>query len=149
MAERFPSLEIIAARVRTERDVLFRHAEAVDARAGVSVGFAAALAGIAVASFDWWRVPGILLAIGSALECLAVLLPRRYPAWNLERLRDIYLRSEERFTRLMLLDTEIRMVEQHSAVVRRNARHLRRAVLSLFAAAVALTIGTVVSSAGG
>ena len=148
MAERFPSLDIIAARVRTERDALLRHAEALDAKAGVSLGFATALAAIAATSFDWWRLPGALLAIASALECLAVLLPDRYPGWGLRRMRDEYLRAEERLTKMLLLDTEILIVEQQRTVVQRNARHLRRAVLGLFAAAILLTIGRVLSSVG-
>jgi drug/metabolite transporter (DMT)-like permease len=54
--------------------VLLRHTDAVDAKAGICLGFAGAITAVASASFDGSRIPGIAFAIAAALSCLLVYL---------------------------------------------------------------------------
>jgi|SRR5680860_741334 len=149
MTERLPSLNLLAAEVRAERELLFRHADAVDAKAGIVLGFAGAVVALSAAGPGGWLVPGALSAVYSAFECLVIFGPDRYPVWELRPLRDAFLRSEPGFTQLNIVDSQIAMVERHVQLLRRNGRRLRRALLGLGVAIGLLVAGTLVSAIGG
>jgi hypothetical protein len=139
MPTTLPSLDLVAHEVRSEREAQIRHADAVDAKAGITLGFAGAVAALTARDIDGPRAPGMVAAVLAALTCLFVLLPRRFPTWELKDLRR-YLRADPEFTRLRTVDTGILMVQQLKSVVARKALALRTAVI-LLAAAVALTAG--------
>jgi hypothetical protein len=139
MAEPLPSLELVADEVRSERDAQIRHPDAVDAQAGIVLGFAGAVAALTASDLDGARTPGLVAAVLSALACLLVLVPRQFPTWELQDLRR-YLRADREFTRLRTVDTGILMVQQLKTVVARKALALQAAVV-LLAAAVTLTAG--------
>jgi len=143
------SLELIAAEVRAERDVLVRHADAVDAKAGIVLGFAGATAAIGGAQLGEWALPAIAVASYAAFRCLMIFRPDRYPSLELRRLRDRYLTSEPSFTRLTLLDTQIAMGERQIRVLDGNARHLSAAVRALAAEIPLLVAGTIGVIIGG
>lgn len=139
MAEPMPSLELVSDEVRAERDAQIRHADAVDAKAGIILGFSGAVAALTARDLGGARAPGLVAAVLAALACLLVLIPRRFPTWELQDLRK-YLRADREFTTLRTVDTGILMVQQLKAVVARKALALRAAVM-LLGAAVALTAG--------
>ena len=143
------SVQIISQKVAETRDALLRHSDAVDAKAGVLLGAAGAFVALALTSFSWWRVPGVVCASGTGICALLVFLPDRYPTLELRRLRERYLAAESAFTRRQVMDTEIVMIEQHSLVLRRNARRLRLAVAALAVATVLLIGGTLLEQIGG
>jgi hypothetical protein len=106
MAEPLPSLDLVADEVRSERDAQIRHADAVDAKAGIILGFSGAVAALTARDLDGARAPGLIAAVLAALACLFVLLPRRFPTWELQDLRK-YLRADREFTRLRTVGTGI------------------------------------------
>jgi hypothetical protein len=59
---------------------------------------------------------------------LWAFLPRKCPVLDTRRLRDRYLRADPGFTRLHLLDTQIRMEQGASALLDRKAFRLKGAV---------------------
>jgi hypothetical protein len=143
MARRLPSLELIADEVRAERDAQIRHADAVDAKAGIVLGLAGAVAALSSRDLATMRVPGLVAAVAAALAALGVILPRRFPTWELQDLRS-YLGADPEFTQLRIVDTGIVMVQQLKTSVARKARNLRVAVV-LLATAVVLTAGATLS----
>jgi hypothetical protein len=149
MTERLPSLSLLAAEVRAERELLFRHADAVDAKAGIVLGFSGAVVALIATRPIGWLLPGALSAVYSAFECLRVFGPDRHPAWELRPLRNRYLRSEASFTQLNILDTQIVMVERQAVRLLRNTRRLKRALVGLALALGLLVAGTLLSAIGG
>lgn len=126
MAEPMPSLELVADEVRAERDAQIRHADAVDAKAGIILAFSGAVAALTARDPGGARAPGLVAAVLAALACLVVLIPRRFPTWELQDLRK-YLRADREFTTLRTVDTGILMVRLKT-VVARKALALRAAV---------------------
>jgi hypothetical protein len=137
-----------AAEVRAERELVLRHADAVDAKAGIVLGFAGAIVAVSAARVDTLLVPGTISAVYAAFQCLIVFAPDRYPQWELRSLPQEFLRSEPGFTQLNILDTQIAMVERQGQLLRRNERRLRRALLALGTAIALLATGTLASATG-
>lgn len=149
MTERLPSLELLAREVRAERELLFRHTDAVDAKAGIVLGFAGAVAALSATRLDGWLVPGTVSAMYAAVQCLVVFGHDRYPVWELRPLRDDFLRAEPVFTQLNIVDAQIAMVERQGRLLRLNNRRLRRALIGLGVAIALLAAGTLASAIGG
>lgn len=79
--------------------------------------------------------------MGAALLALWAFLPREYPVLDTRKLRDRYLRADSGFTKLHLLDTQIRMEEGASALLDRKAFRLRLAVCLLALAVLLVAAG--------
>lgn len=129
---------MIAARVEAERERHTAHAESLDGKAGILLGFAGvvvALRGGGRAS--WIGIAGLLLTALAALFAVLAFAPRPFAVLEVRHLRDRYLRADARFTRLTLVDTEIEMIE----LVRRKAR--------LLLTSLVLLLGGVACIAGG
>ncbi len=149
MAERLPSLELIAREARVERDAQSRHVDAVDAKAGTVLGFSGVVIAVGVGALDAYRLPGLVAALLSAGFSAAVFRPQRYPVWDLRGFRQERLRSEAGFTALVILDTHIAMIERQRDLLYRNTVLLGRGLIALLAAAVLLVTGTMVDYLGG
>jgi hypothetical protein len=134
------SLDVIAKVVESEQDTELRHFDALDTKAGIALGFAGVLVALAAGESALILI-GRLLAGASALLALVAFWPRGYWATNVRRLREKYLSSEEDFTRVHLLDTQIGMVETLRAVLMRKARFLKGALGALAGAAIVLAVG--------
>jgi hypothetical protein len=134
------SLELISATVRAEREAHSRHADALDTKAGVVLGFSGAVAAVASGQGTSGTIPGIVAAVAASLLALLVILPRSFLAWDLGDLRR-YLGADPSLTALRMLDTDIVMVQRVKHSTERRSALLRVAVLSL-AAAVALIAGS-------
>jgi hypothetical protein len=137
---RLPSLDLIAEEVHSEREGQLRHFDALDAKAGVVLGFAAVLVPLAT-SDSVLIVICRLIAAASGGAALAAFWPRGYWATNLRTLREKYLSSERDFTRLHLLDTQIAMAETLRTVLLRKARLLKAGMGALAVAATLMAIG--------
>jgi hypothetical protein len=148
-----PSLELIAQKTAAERATMNNHAESLDTKAGVVLGFAGVLVGLgataqrAVVNTVVFKV-GVGLAVLSGVIAVAAFLPRRYPVVEVARLRERYLVEPEDHTRLRLLDTEIVMVSRAAGLVRIKGRLVRYALVSLVVA-VALVVAGTLSATGG
>jgi hypothetical protein len=133
------SLEVIAAEVRYGRQIQLSHYDAIDAKAGITLGFAGALVVLA-------RTPGFHAAVGRSAAVLSGLLsvasfwPRRFWHTDLRELRDSYLAAEPEFTRLRLLDTQILSAERIQRTLVQKATLLKAAMIAL-AMSVLLSAG--------
>ncbi|MCA1571597.1 MAG: hypothetical protein LC798_15015 [Chloroflexi bacterium] len=146
MAEGLPSLDLIAWRVEAQLEHQLRHFDGLDNKAGVVLGFAGVLVAIAD-GFGPLAFAGRIVAVGAGLLALWAFLPRKYPVLNTRRLRDRYLRADPGFTKLHLVDTQIRMEERASALLDRKAFRLKLAV-GLLALAILLIAGSMLLSGG-
>ena len=140
MAEVLPSYDLIARRVDAEHDAHIRHADALDSKGGIVLGFAGAVAAISSSHVTAARVPGLVLAILAAMGALAAIVPRRFPTWELTDLRK-YLRADPELTQLVVLDTTILMIQQLKSTLEWKSKTLKFAV-------VVLTLAIVLSGAG-
>lgn len=146
MAEGLPSLDLVASRVEVQLDHQLRHFDGLDNKAGIVLGIAGVLVAIAD-GFEALAIAGRIGAVGAALLALWAFLPRKYPVLDTRKLRDRYLRADSGFTKLHLLDTQIRMEERASALLDRKAFRLRLAV-GLLALAVFLVAAGMLLTGG-
>ena len=138
--EAIRSLETILEQVRSEREAQLRHFDALDAKAGIILGFAGAL--VALAPVGSLLVDGgRYVAAVSGLLALWTFSPRRFDVIELRALRDLYLASEPAFTKVRLLDTQIAMSENLTGSLHRKAWRLKLAMSFLAMAALTSAIG--------
>lgn len=148
-----PSLDVVANQVATEREIMNSHAESLDSKAGVVLGFAGVLVGLgataqsAVSDEVVFQV-GLGFAVLAALLAAASFLPRRYPVLEVARLRQNNLTASVEETKLELLDTEILMVEQAAALVKQKGRGVRASVVALAGGAALVVAGTLAGTGG-
>jgi hypothetical protein len=146
-----PSLEVLLDQVASERATISSHGESLDTKAGVVLGFAGVLVGLgatvqaAVSNTVVFRV-GLGVAVVAALFAVWAFIPRRYPVLEVVPMRES-LTWDEAHTRLALLDTQIAMVEQAAALVKKKGWRIQAAVMCLAAAAALVVAGTL--EAGG
>jgi hypothetical protein len=148
-----PSLQLIAPQVASERESMSGHAESLDTKAGVVLGFSGVLVGLGataqgVISNRLLFQFGLVAGVAAAMLAAWAFVPRRYPVIEVLRLRDRYLTASEDVTRLHLLDTQIEMVRQSADLVRRKGRRVKVSVVCLAAAAGLVVAGTVVATGG-
>jgi hypothetical protein len=134
VSEGLPSLDLIHASFERERDRDLAHFDALDTKAGVVVGFAGVLVTIgprdsAVAVIA--TVAGVLAAVVG----LSGFWPGRFPALEPQHLRS-YLSAEERFTRLVMVDTYAELLREGRDLIRSKALRLKAAMLLLAVAAI-------------
>ena len=151
--QELPSLVIVLAQVAAERETMNAHAESLDGKAGVVLGFAGVLVGLG-ATAQVAVSGGVIFQIGLAVAVVAAVLaawaflPRRYPVLEVERLRQANLTASEAETRLELLDTQIEMVKEASTLVRQKGWRVRAGVGCLAIAAALVVAGTLTAVGG-
>lgn len=139
MAEGLPSLDLVASRVDVQLEHQLSHFDGLDNKAGIVLGFAGVVVAIAD-GLEPLAIAGRIAAVGAALLSLWAFLPRKYPVLDTRLLRDRYLRADPGFTKLHLLDTQIRMEEEASTLLDRKSFRLKLAV-GLLAVAVLFIAG--------
>ena len=140
MAERLPSLELISDRVTEERRAIAAHADALDTKAGIVLGFAGAFVALTVDVSGWPSRGAQLLAAVAALLAMGAFVPRATPVVGIGPLRDKYLTAEERLTRRVLLDTEIDLREDLRQQIRVKASLVKGAIGCLAGAVVLVVL---------
>jgi uncharacterized membrane protein len=141
-----PSPELVAAAVEKERDRQAGHAESLDSKAGILLGFAGvviALRGLGRNSL--WSTVGVLLTVLAAASSVMAFAPRPFAVLEVRHLRNHYLRAAQAFTRLTLLDTEIEIMEATATLVRRKARFLLIGLVLLLLGIACIAIGILAS----
>jgi hypothetical protein len=129
------------------------HAESLDTKAGVVLGFAGILVGLGataqpqVSSTGLFR-SGLLVAVLSGVLAVLAFLPRKYPVIETLQLRQRYLTAPAAETRLYLLDTQIKMVGQAADLVKRKGRRLLLALAALAVSVGLVMAGTLVGTGG-
>lgn len=148
-----PSLTILLAQVATERRTMNAHAESLDSKAGVVLGFAGVLVGLgatasaAVTTTRAFQI-GLILAVVSAVLAAWAFLPRRYPVLEVGELRQSTLTASPEETRLELLDTQIEMIRETATLLQHKGWRVRASVGCL-AVAAALVVAGILSATGG
>lgn len=145
-----PSLPILLEQVAAERETMRAHAESLDTKAGVVLGFTGVLVGLGASaqpaiSKNAAFQTGLGFAVAAALLAAWAFLPRRYPVLQVHRLRNGYLTTAEPETQLVLLDTQIEMVGETSDLVKRKGRRVGLSVVCLAIAAGLMVIGTLIA----
>ena len=126
-----PSLDLLIEEARTQREAQLVHFEALDAKAGVILGFAGALVALAPSRADLVLLGGRFLAVISGIAALRSFWPRRYWLTDLRTLRDKYLTAEAAFTKLKLVDATVAEAAQVEDALIRKARMLKVAMVAL------------------
>lgn len=129
------------------------HAESLDTKAGVVLGFAGVLVGLgstartAISSELAFQI-GLGFAVLAALLAALSFLPRRYPVIEVGRLRENNLTAPAEETKLELLDTEIVMVDEAASLVRKKGWRVQASVISLAVGASLVVAGTLGGTGG-
>jgi hypothetical protein len=141
---------VVADQVASERETMNAHAESLDTKAGVVLGFAGVLVGLGATA----QLPvsdelafqiGLGVGVVAALMAAWAFLPRQYPVIEVGALRSLLTAAEED-TKLELLDTQIDMVRQAAALVKRKGRRVQGAVVLPAVAAGLVVAGTLVAT---
>lgn len=146
-----PSLDLLFDQVASERKTANGHAESLDTKAGVVLGFSGVLIGLgataqpADSNTIVFQI-GLGVAVLAAVLAALAFLPRKYPVLEVLPLRDL-LTAPEADTRLELLDTQIEMMRQIGTLVQRKGRRVQAAVIAQALAVVLVVVGTL--TAGG
>jgi hypothetical protein len=145
-----PSLQVIAGQVAAERESLRSHADGLDTKAGVILGFAGVLVGLGASASDLVGrsrlcQAGLVLTMCSAILAALAFIPQNYPALAPRALRGKYLATSANDTTLALLDTQIAMISKTTDLIRRKGRYLKAAVGCLAAATAFIVIGTLIA----
>jgi hypothetical protein len=147
-----PSLGLLLEQVASERKTMDTHAESLETKAGVVLGFSGVMIGLGATAqpADSNTVVfqiGLGVAVAAAVFAAWAFRPRYgYPVIKVGPLRGL-LTAREVEARLELLDTQIDMVQQAAAFVKRKGRRVRFSVMCLALAAALIVIGTL--TAGG
>jgi hypothetical protein len=144
-----PSLSILLEQVASERATIESHAESLDTKAGVVLGFTGVLVGLGATAQAMIAANGVFqaglgVAVAAALLATWAFVPRRYPVLEVQVLRG-NLTAPEDETQLELLDTQIEMVREAAVLVRRKGLRVGLSIGCLAAAAGLVVIGTLVA----
>lgn len=142
MVDRLPSLDLLLDLVQAERGKQLAHFDALDNKAGIVLAFSGLLITLAPDVPTAFRVLGVTAAVASAALSLAAFWPRRFPVLEPTPLRR-YLRAEEGFTRLTVLDTLEGFVNESSVLLHEKGRRLGWALRALTVAAALFAAGIV------
>ncbi|MDQ3663723.1 MAG: hypothetical protein M3353_03565 [Actinomycetota bacterium] len=143
MSNGMPSIEVVLDRLLSEREAQLTHFEALDAKAGLLLGFSGVLIALVPDIPGAALVLGSCLAIAAAISALVVLWPRKFPVFEARRLRS-YLKAEVQISQLTMVDTVVDMTITASLLLERKATWLKSGFALLLAAVVTLGIGVVV-----
>ena len=144
MPESMPSLELVAGEIRTERDALVRHLDALDAKAGIVLGSAGVFVAIGTRRLPPLGGAALALAVLSALLALAALMQQRFATGDVIGLRR-YLATETGVTELVILDTSVVIIERLRNVLRRKVQLFSLASTLLALAVAATSVGTLLA----
>jgi len=147
-----PSLKILLDQVASERETMNTHAESLDTKAGVILGFAGVLVGLgataqATISTNGVFRSGLGVAVVAAVLAAWAVFPRSYPVLEVLRTRQKFLTAAESETQLQLLDVQIKMVMDAAELVKHKGSRVRWSVFCLAMAAALVVVGTL--TAGG
>jgi hypothetical protein len=139
-----PSLPVVLAEVRLEREERHRHFNALDSKAGILLGFAGALVALIPLEENLLVDLGRIASVLAAASALSAFWPRSYHVTNLRILRDRYLAANEVFTVRRIVDTQIAITDGTFQTIRSKVRRLKMAMSTLAIAAALVAVGLVV-----
>jgi hypothetical protein len=145
-----PSCPILLDQVAKERETMNTHADSLDTRAGVILGFAGVLVGLGATARDEIVAntvfqSGLAVAVVAAVLAAWAVLPRRYPVLQVLPARQKLLSAPESETQLQLLDVQIKMVMEAADQVRLKGFRVRWSIVCLSVAVLLVVVGTLVA----
>ncbi|HMF09353.1 MAG TPA: hypothetical protein VKJ00_09485 [Thermoanaerobaculia bacterium] len=144
MPER-PSLDIIYAAVLRTRAAQREHAESLDLKAGILLGFVASILAVSLSLRDSPVAElGRLAAATSALLATWSFWPRNFPEVDPGMLRRLYMTSDSGLTTKVLADTELQACLEAMRLIAAKATRLKGATASLALATVLLFLGALI-----
>lgn len=90
MAQRFQSLELIAAEVHDQLQIQLRHFDSLDTKAGIVLGFSGALVALAGRQEEVLSMAGLVAAGLVGLTSVLAFLPRAFPVIDVKNVRVCY-----------------------------------------------------------
>jgi hypothetical protein len=135
------SLDVVIEQTRIERASQLEHFDALDAKAGIVLGFAGAIVALG-AAHDLIAAFGRFAAAIAGLLAIWTYVPRKLEITDVHALRRKYLGAEREFTKLVLLDTQISMFKATKYLLDVKARRLKYAMTLLAIAVVLAAWGT-------
>ena len=146
-----PSLSILLNEVASKREAMKDHAESLDTKAGVILGFTGLLVGLGATTAQSaifknlvFQV-GLGFAVAAAAFAASAFVPRSYPTLQMHQLRS-YLTADEPETQLTLLDTQIEMVGKIANLLKRKGRRVALSIGCLAIAAALIVAGTLIEA---
>jgi hypothetical protein len=138
------SLETILDEARSERAIQLRHFDALDARAGVILGFAGVLVALFPSGGPLIDL-GRLAAVASGLLALWTFSQRPETGVDLSPLIEQYSSADPDFTVRRLIRAHVDLTEILRRLVRVKIARLRASMTALAAGAVLSSLGLVVN----
>lgn len=140
----YPSAEAVRAELNVEQEALLKRGDAADSRAGVLLGSAGALSALALNAKSLWVLPGVAVALVSAVFATRVLWPRPMNTLNPIDLYRLYLAKPESVTKHQALTRRVADYQKNLEWVdgkRGKYACLKIAIGSLAAAIVLVVLG--------
>jgi hypothetical protein len=134
------SLDVILEEVRIERAAQLQHFDALDAKAGIVLGFSGAVAALAPSRHLIVGI-GRLVVVLAALGAIWSFLPRTLQLTNVYNLREKYLAAHPDFTRLNLVDAQISMMKSSKDLLEAKALRLKLAMGFLALGVILIAVG--------
>jgi hypothetical protein len=134
------SAEVILDAVTYERTAKLTLLETIDSRAGVLLGFAAALTALAPVGVNLLVEVGRGGAVLGGIAALATFWPRDHGSLDVDGLSD-FARADIVFTRLNVFLAQAEIVQALTHLVMTKARRLRVAMFFVGAAALSMATG--------
>jgi hypothetical protein len=138
-----PSLPLVSRLVHEERIALAAHAEALDSKAGVILGFSGALVALTSSHSGRLMSSGRWMAAAAAVLALWAFVPRRVPAPSAIHARKL-LDLDEGAAMERLIDAEVRMIQEENALVGKKILRIAFALVLLVVAIGLTALGGVV-----
>lgn len=142
------SLDELSGLVEIERQAQRRALDAMDTKAGVVIGFAAATSALAERGGPL-LLPGVVAAAIAAVLALLAFLPQPGIRIDPGRLRRAYLDQPARITQFDLMIQKSDAVERTKRVLRVKTLRLQLALWALLTAVALLTSGTLIAGLTG
>lgn len=139
--DRWPSIDVIRAELDTEVTIQSQRAEAADARAGVIIGFAGAIATLTLMTGTLATLPGALLAVAAAVAALTVLRPKPESGLEPVALRTQFLAAPELEVKKAALDRRVANYEKNQPVIAAKSARIKAALTLLTVSIVVVVAG--------
>ena len=134
------SLSLILETIIGERSARSALLETIDARAGVLLGFAAALAALAPEDVGLFVEFGRVAAVLGGIAALATFWPREYGSVDVDSLSD-FATAEHVFTGRSLVDAQKEIVLGMTELLVKKIQRLRVGMLLVGGAALSIATG--------
>ncbi len=138
-----PSLDVVLSAVENGLDVQRQHLDSIDGKAGVTLGFAGAIAALAGDVDTGLQKAGVALAIVAGVLAIMAFSVRKIPIVDVRGVRR-YLTAQSDFAKLRLVDSGVALWEEGRRMVRTKGLWLQAALSVLVSSVVMLGLGTLV-----